>query len=81
MSDLPKRSIVERLADRDLITEAIQKGAREAVLQHARAGNPVATLRDGKVVWLQPDEILAQLAAGANAAAPPSEDESASYHD
>jgi hypothetical protein len=31
-------------------------------LQHARAGNPVATMRDGKVVWIPPEEIFAQFA-------------------
>ena len=39
---------------------AVQKGVREAVLAHAHAGFSVPTWRDGKVVWLQPDEILAQ---------------------
>ena len=31
---------------------------REALLMHKRAGNPVAVWRDGKVVLLQPEEIL-----------------------
>lgn len=39
---------------------AIQKAVREAVLQHARAGRAVPEWRDGKIVWVQPDEILAR---------------------
>ena len=35
----------------------------------AKLGNPVATWRDGRVVWLQPAEILASLA---DEAPPPS---------
>jgi hypothetical protein len=48
--------------DGSLIDAAIARAVREAVLQHARAGNPVATVRDGKVVWIPPEEIRAQIA-------------------
>jgi hypothetical protein len=58
MNEQPERSISELLADDALITAAINRGVREAVLEHARAGRPVATWRDGKVVWIPPDEIL-----------------------
>jgi hypothetical protein len=44
--------------DWDAVTAAIQRAVREAVLAHARAGHPVAEWRDGKVVWVQPEEIL-----------------------
>jgi hypothetical protein len=55
-------TISEKLANRALIDAALNKAAREAVLDHARAGNPVCTWRDGKVVWLQPEEIFALVA-------------------
>ena len=42
--------------------EAVRRAMREAVLAHARAGRAVPTLRDGKVVWLQPDEVFALFA-------------------
>jgi hypothetical protein len=61
MNESPRRSISELLADHALITEAIRRAVRAAVLQHARAGQPVATWQDGKVVWVGPDEILARL--------------------
>jgi hypothetical protein len=55
-----KRSIEEMLGDNDLLLQAINRATRDAVLMHARAGNPVATWRDGQVVWLQPEEVLRQ---------------------
>ncbi|MCI0464705.1 MAG: hypothetical protein L0Z62_47890 [Gemmataceae bacterium] len=63
MSDPPRPSLAELLADDALITAAVQRAVREAVLMHARAGNPVAAWEDGKVVWLQPAEVLRRLAA------------------
>jgi hypothetical protein len=39
------------------INEAYNRAVREALLMHKRAGNPVPIDRDGKVVWLQPDDI------------------------
>ena len=39
------------------IEQILRKAVREALLEHKRAGNPVAAWRDGKVVILQPDEI------------------------
>jgi hypothetical protein len=41
--------------------QAVRRAAREATLMHARLGNPVAAWRDGKVVWLTPDEVFALL--------------------
>jgi hypothetical protein len=52
-------TLTERLANQALVDAALNKAAREAVLDQARAGNPVSTLRDGKVVWLQPEEVFA----------------------
>ncbi|HEY7546885.1 MAG TPA: hypothetical protein VID27_18480 [Blastocatellia bacterium] len=39
------------------ITKILRRAVRHALLDHKRAGNPVATWKDGKVVLLQPDEI------------------------
>jgi hypothetical protein len=63
MSDPLRPSHPGLLGDDRLIDAAIARAAREAVLQHARAGYPVATMRDGKVVWIPPEEILARFAA------------------
>ncbi len=62
MSEEPRPSIAELLANKALLTEAVTRAVREAVLSHARAGRPVATCEDGKVVWISPEKILAQFA-------------------
>lgn len=36
---------------------AMRKAVREAVLRHKLLGQPIAVSRDGKVVWIPPDEI------------------------
>lgn len=43
------------------ITRRARLGAREAVRDHAPAGNPVAVWRDGKGVMLSPEQVLAEL--------------------
>jgi hypothetical protein len=58
MSDPPRAPIAELLKDHAATAAAIQRGVQEAVLAHARAGNPVAGWQDGKVVWFQPEEIF-----------------------
>jgi hypothetical protein len=64
MNEPVERSISELLADHSLINEAICRAVREAVLQHARAGQPVATWQNGQVVWIPAEEILSRLANG-----------------
>lgn len=39
------------------IDEAITEAVRKARQEHKRAGNPVAEWRDGKVVWIAPEDI------------------------
>ena len=50
-------SILDRLADTDLITAAIAKGTRAAMRQHKLMGVPLATSKDGRVVLVPPEEI------------------------
>ncbi|EDX77300.1 hypothetical protein MC7420_437 [Coleofasciculus chthonoplastes PCC 7420] len=42
------------------INQALAKAVQDALLKHKQAGNPVAIWRDGKVVWIPPEEILAK---------------------
>jgi hypothetical protein len=49
------------LSDSDRIEGAVQKAVQDALRMHKRAGNPIAVWRDGKVVWLPPDEIPVSL--------------------
>jgi hypothetical protein len=52
-----KDKISEIFEDKEKITKALSKAVNEALLQHKRAGNPVASWKDGKIVWIQPEEI------------------------
>ena len=40
-----------------IIDEAIRKAARDAILQHRREGLPVALYREGKVVWIDANDV------------------------
>ena len=51
------RSPAERLEDSALILAEMQRAVHEAVLDHKRAGNPIAVWRDGLVVWIPPEQI------------------------
>jgi hypothetical protein len=44
-------------ADPEKVTEALARGVREALLQHKRAGNPIAIWHDEKVVWVPAEDI------------------------
>jgi hypothetical protein len=47
----------ERLRDDRLIEDAMARAIRDALRRHKQAGNPVATWRDGRVVWIPAEEI------------------------
>jgi hypothetical protein len=57
MQESAKKDIGKLLDDREGMDRALARAVRQAVLQHKRAGNPVAIWCDGKVVWVNPDEI------------------------
>ena len=49
-----KRDKIEEIfADEKQITEVLQQAVREAVEMHKRDGNPIATWKDGKVIWIE----------------------------
>ena len=43
--------------DRRLIDEALKQGVRDAMLRHKEAGLPVVIYRDGKAVWVMPEDL------------------------
>jgi hypothetical protein len=43
--------------DRHLIDEALKQGVREAMLHHKEACMPVVIYRDGKAVWVMPEDL------------------------
>jgi hypothetical protein len=57
MSDV-KRSIEEIFEDGRAIDEALKEAARDARRFHKGIGNPMATWADGRVVWVQPEDIV-----------------------
>lgn len=54
------------LADNTRIGAALQQAGREALLTHARLGRHVPEWRDGKVVWITPEEVFARYGLDAN---------------
>ncbi|HEY9850061.1 MAG TPA: hypothetical protein V6D28_11420 [Leptolyngbyaceae cyanobacterium] len=45
------------ITDEEKITKALAEAVRDALRKHKALGNPVAAWRDGKVVWIPPEEI------------------------
>jgi len=58
MTDLPEKDIDALMDDGTVVDAAIKLAVREALRRHKLLGNPVAVWRDGKVCWLQPNEIV-----------------------
>lgn len=52
-----RRSPAERVGNSALILREMRRAVREALLRHKLLGNPVAVWRDGRVVWIPPEEI------------------------
>jgi hypothetical protein len=52
-----ERTPAERVDDLPRILEAMRLAVREALLDHKRAGNPVAVWRNERVEWIQPQDI------------------------
>lgn len=57
MKNKPEKTIDEIFKEGSLIDKALKMAVQEALVQHKQAGNPIVVWRDGKIVWLKPDEI------------------------
>lgn len=53
----PDELLAERTFDPFRIEKILQLAVREALLRHKQAGNPIAVWRDGRVEWIQPEDI------------------------
>jgi hypothetical protein len=53
----PHDPLDARFRDVQLIEAALRRAVREALLEHKRAGNPVCEAREGRVVWIAPEDI------------------------
>jgi hypothetical protein len=51
-------TITELFDDGTAIDKALLEAARDARRFHKAIGNPMATWRDGKVVWVPPEDIV-----------------------
>ena len=51
-------TITELFDDGEAIDAALKEAARDARRFHKAMGNPMATWRDGQVVWVQPEDIV-----------------------
>ncbi len=52
-----KDRISEIMNDPERVRIIIQSAINAALLMHKRAGNPVCESKNGKVVWVQPEDI------------------------
>ena len=52
-----KSTIDELFEDGRAIDEALREAARDARRLHKALGNPMATWQNGRVVWVQPEDI------------------------
>ena len=53
----PDEAPSDRVNDVPRMLRAVNRAIREAVEMHRRAGNPIAIVEDGRVVWIPPEEI------------------------
>jgi len=56
MADEP-RNVRRIFQEGTLIDQAMKRSSRAALEVHRRAGLPLAIWRDGKTVWVSPDEF------------------------
>lgn len=58
MKETHEKNIDQIFAEGTLIDRALKQAVHEALLAHKRAGNPIAAWRDGKTVWLKPEDVI-----------------------
>ncbi len=56
-----KKDIDEYFHDGSEIDKTLQRAVKEALLKHKIADNSIASWKDGKIVWIQPDKSLQRL--------------------
>ena len=64
----PEPTLKEIFEDGRAIDEALKEAARDARRLHKALGNPMATWKDGQVVWIQPEDIVVDTPAEADEA-------------
>lgn len=59
-------TITELFDEGTAIDQALREAARDARRFHKAIGNPIATWKDGEVVWIQPEDIVVDAPAEAD---------------
>lgn len=54
---MKKESPASPFWDEKKVTAALQRAVKAAIERHRRLGNPICVWKDGKVVWLSPEEL------------------------
>ncbi len=49
--------VAQILAEAEKVEAAVQAAVRDALLQHKRAGNPIAVWENNQVVWIPAEQI------------------------
>ena len=57
MNEKDGKTIEQIFAEGTLIDKALADATQKALWEHKQVGNPVAAWRDGKVIWITPEEI------------------------
>ncbi|HUG70315.1 MAG TPA: hypothetical protein VMM76_21370 [Pirellulaceae bacterium] len=57
MSPQDQKDLADLIAQADAVEAAIQQAVCDALREHKRAGNPVAGWENGRVIWVQPEQI------------------------
>jgi len=60
MADKAEKTIDEIFRDGASIDKALKQAVRKTLVRHKQSGNPVVVWRDGKAVWLKPEEITVE---------------------
>jgi hypothetical protein len=58
MATADQKDIAQIFRDGTLIDEAMNAAVRDAVQLHKEKGLPLVVWRDGRVVWISPEEAL-----------------------
>lgn len=61
MADKKQVDIDALISDEKVVTEALRKGAREAMKRHIAAGVPMVSWENGQVVEIPPEKLVEML--------------------
>ena len=52
--------ILELITNRRVMDAVMRASARRAIREHLAAGKPLVSWEDGKVVWIDPHQLIAE---------------------